>query len=122
TLIGAETGIKTIAAVHSQCRRWVKDRRTRRERKSSAAFSITDDLLHRNILLLRASSGHVAQMLFSPTSRFWAAPPGGNGCLITELSRFSDSVRDLRYPIIRLITRLSESLTTFRAPARILHN
>jgi hypothetical protein len=24
TLIGAETGIKTIAAVHSQCRRWVK--------------------------------------------------------------------------------------------------
>jgi hypothetical protein len=43
-------------------------------------------------------------------------------CLITELSRFSDSVRDLRYPIIRLITRLSESLTTFRAPARILHN
>jgi hypothetical protein len=22
-LIGAETGIKTIAAVHSQCRRWV---------------------------------------------------------------------------------------------------
>jgi cysteine synthase len=24
TLIGAETGIKTIAALHSQCRRWVK--------------------------------------------------------------------------------------------------
>ena len=61
-------------------------------------------------------------MSFSPTSRFWAAPPAGNGCLITELSRFSNSVRDLRYPIIRLITRLSESLTTFRAPARILHN
>src|SRR6266446_4960445 len=56
---------------------------------------------------------HVAQMSFSPTSRFWAAPPGGNGCLFTELSRFSDSVRDLRYPIIRLIIRLSESLTTF---------
>jgi len=70
TLIGAETGIKTIAAVHSQCRRWVKDRRTRRERKSSAAFSITDDLLHRNILLLRASSGLVqrSKMLYSMTS------------------------------------------------------
>jgi hypothetical protein len=30
------------------------DRRTRREHFSSAALSITDDLLHRNILLLRA--------------------------------------------------------------------
>jgi hypothetical protein len=26
TLIGAETGIKSIAAVHSQCLRWVKTR------------------------------------------------------------------------------------------------
>jgi hypothetical protein len=33
------------------------DRRTRREHFSSAAFSIADDLLHRNILLLRATSG-----------------------------------------------------------------
>ena len=36
--------------------RWVMDRRTRREHFSSAAFSITDDLLHRNILLLRATA------------------------------------------------------------------
>jgi hypothetical protein len=34
------------------------DRRTRREHFSSAALSITDDLLHRNILLLRARIGH----------------------------------------------------------------
>jgi len=27
-LIGAETGIKTIAAVHSQCRLWVKSGQT----------------------------------------------------------------------------------------------
>jgi hypothetical protein len=27
-LIGAETGIKTIAAVHSQCRSWVISRQT----------------------------------------------------------------------------------------------
>jgi hypothetical protein len=32
------------------------DRRTRREHFSSAAFSIADDLLHRNILLLRATA------------------------------------------------------------------
>jgi hypothetical protein len=32
------------------------DRRTRREHFSSAALSITDDLLHRNILLLRANA------------------------------------------------------------------
>src|SRR5712692_5836669 len=34
---------------------WVMDRRTRREHMLSAALSITDDLLHRNILLLRPS-------------------------------------------------------------------
>jgi hypothetical protein len=33
------------------------ERRTRREHFSSAALSITDDLLHRNILLLRATCG-----------------------------------------------------------------
>jgi hypothetical protein len=31
TLIGAKTGTKTSAAVHSQCRRWVKLRRTQYE-------------------------------------------------------------------------------------------
>jgi two-component system cell cycle response regulator DivK len=37
---------------------WVMDRRTRREHFSSAALSITDDLLHRNILLHRANNRH----------------------------------------------------------------
>src|SRR5260370_32293554 len=36
------------------CRLRVMERRTRRNHFSSAALSITDDLLHRNILLLRA--------------------------------------------------------------------
>ena len=36
--------------------RSVMERRTRREHLSSVALSITDDLLHRNILLLRAKA------------------------------------------------------------------
>jgi hypothetical protein len=36
----------------------VMERRTRCEHFLSAAFSIADDLLHRNILLLRANNGH----------------------------------------------------------------
>jgi hypothetical protein len=43
---------------HDACLLWVMDRRTRREPSSSAALSITDDLLHRNILLLRARAEH----------------------------------------------------------------
>jgi hypothetical protein len=37
TLIGLKPGVKTIAAVHSQCRWWVIERRTRREQNGSAA-------------------------------------------------------------------------------------
>jgi hypothetical protein len=39
TLIGAETGIKTIAAVHSQRRRWVKTRNYRTATWESALTS-----------------------------------------------------------------------------------
>jgi len=78
----------------------------------------SNNIIQKGLAFIRERSGSVTIPGISSTSRFWAAPPRGNGCLITELSRFSDSVHDLRYPIIRLITRLSESPTTFRAPVR----
>jgi hypothetical protein len=40
------------------------ERRTRRNHFPSAALSITDDLLHRNILLLRARTGRQASTGF----------------------------------------------------------
>jgi hypothetical protein len=47
--IGAETGIKTIAAVHSQCRLWVKSGQTiqRQLRPMSVVTPIADKLLQR---------------------------------------------------------------------------
>ena len=42
SLIGAETGIKTIAAVHSQFRCWVKTGKARSEQMLSAVHPITD--------------------------------------------------------------------------------
>jgi hypothetical protein len=41
TLIGAETGIKTFAAVHSQCRCWVKSTNYRAAASLSALPSIS---------------------------------------------------------------------------------
>jgi hypothetical protein len=45
-----------ICAVSAMSPVWVMEGRIRREHFSSAALSITDDLLHRNILLLRATA------------------------------------------------------------------
>src|ERR1019366_4626539 len=47
TLIGAETGIKTIAAVHRQCRLWVKSRQTvpGQNPRLSAVTPIADKML-----------------------------------------------------------------------------
>jgi hypothetical protein len=69
TLIVAETGIKTIAAVHGQCLRRVKRRNTRCEHTFSALPPTTDmRWLNRNN---RANSGHSLGAARSP-------PPEGH--------------------------------------------
>jgi hypothetical protein len=55
----ARINIAMDAAMHTPLPRWVIERRTRRDHFSAAALSITDDLLHRNILLLGAMCGRL---------------------------------------------------------------
>jgi hypothetical protein len=69
TLIGAETGIKTIAAVHSQCRSWViSDRSIQRQSRPMSAVPPIADKRGRNLIVR-----FVPLAVYSPLTAFQIA-------------------------------------------------